>query len=43
MQNFIYRKDSKGYWFLCELSGRRAFGEMSDNRPMLLRGDNFSA
>ena len=38
---YLQGPDSKGFWFPCELSGRRAFGEMSDNRPMLLRGDNF--
>lgn len=38
---FLQSPDGQGFWFPCELSGRRSFGEMSDNRPMLLRGDNF--
>ena len=38
---YLQAPDGKGYWFPCELSGQRAFGEMNDNRPMLLRGDNF--
>ena len=38
---YLQAPDRQGYWFPCELSGRRSFGEMNDNRPMLLRGDNF--
>ncbi|MEC9095928.1 MAG: transglutaminase-like domain-containing protein [Planctomycetota bacterium] len=38
---YLQAPDGQGYWFPCELSGRRQFGEMNDNRPMLLRGDNF--
>ena len=38
---YLQSPDGQGYWFPCELSGRRSFGEMNDNRPMLLRGDNF--
>ncbi len=38
---YLQSPTGEGYWFPCELSGRRAFGEMNDNRPMLLRGDNF--
>ena len=38
---YLQEPDGTGHWFPCELSGRRAFGELADNKPMLLRGDNF--
>lgn len=33
--------DGNGAWFPCEVVGDREFGEMSNPRPILQRGDNF--
>ena len=38
---FLQTPTGEGHWFPCEISGQRAFGESNDNRPILLRGDNF--
>lgn len=38
---YLQAPDGTGHWFPCELSGRRSFGEIADNKPILLRGDNF--
>jgi hypothetical protein len=39
----FYLVDSEGigYWFPCQAAGTRAFGEISDNKPILQKGDNF--
>ena len=36
---FLQSPDGQGFWFPCELSGRRSFGKCPI--AMLLRGDNF--
>ena len=33
--------EGKGHWFPCQVAGARAFGAMSDMRPILQKGDNF--
>lgn len=38
---YLQSPNGAGHWFPCELSGRRSFGEIADNKPILLRGDNF--
>lgn len=39
----FYLVDSKGegHWFPCQLAGSRAFGCMSETKPILQKGDNF--
>jgi hypothetical protein len=31
----------RGHWFPCQAAGDRHFGEMSESRPILQKGDNF--
>ena len=39
----FYLEDAsgKGQWYPCELAGTRAFGQLAQPRPILMRGDNF--
>lgn len=40
----FYLEDAEGggHWFPCELAGARSFGEMSQPRPILQKGDNIN-
>lgn len=38
---YLEDEEGKGQWYPCLVAGNRAFGEMPDNRPILLKGDNF--
>lgn len=39
----FYLEDDKdqGYWFPCQIDGEREFGGLSDQRPILQKGDNM--
>ena len=39
----FYLEDAagEGHWFPCQVAGERQFGEMSDYRPILQKGDRF--
>ncbi len=39
----FYLEDNKGvgHWFPCQISGARQFGGISEERPILQKGDNF--
>jgi hypothetical protein len=38
---YLEDQDGKGRWYPCELIGTRAFGQLPQQRPILMRGDNF--
>lgn len=38
---YLNDDEAKGHWFPCQLAGARAFGAMSDMRPILQKGDSF--
>lgn len=38
---YLEDDEGKGHWFPCELTGNRAFGGISDPRPVIQKGDNF--
>ena len=38
---YLENNEGKGRWYPCELVGTRAFGQLSQQRPILMRGDNF--
>ncbi len=38
---YLIDGEGDGYWFPCQLSGAREFGGISENRPILQKGDNF--
>lgn len=40
---FLLDDEGKGHWFPCQAAGTRAFGAMSEFRPILQKGDNFRA
>ena len=38
---YLQDDDGQGHWFPCQAAGTRAFGEMTEPRPILQKGDNF--
>lgn len=38
---YLEDKEGKGYWFPCEAAGNRIFGGITEQRPILQKGDNF--
>jgi len=38
---YLEDKEGKGHWFPCQAAGSRAFGGMSEHRPILQKGDDF--
>ena len=38
---YLEDQSGKGRWYPCELVGTRAFGQLPQQRPILMRGDNF--
>ena len=38
---YLEDENGKGRWYPCELVGTRAFGKVIQQKPILLRGDNF--
>ena len=38
---YLADEAGKGRWYPCELVGTRAFGQLPQQRPILMRGDNF--
>ncbi len=39
---YLTDESGKGTWFPCQAAGDRAFGSMSEARPILQKGDNFT-
>jgi len=37
----LQRSGAKGEWIPCQLAGHRSFGEMTESRPILQKGDSF--
>lgn len=40
---YLEDRDGQGHWFPCQAAGTRAFGAMPEFRPILQKGDNFTA
>ena len=38
---YLSDPEGNGYWFPCQAAGSRQFGEMSEDRPILQKGDRF--
>lgn len=38
---YLQQADGEGFWFPCQVAGTREFGGMSDQRPILQKGDNI--
>ena len=38
---YLHDDQGQGHWIPCQAAGARAFGEMSELRPILQKGDNF--
>lgn len=38
---YLVDNNGAGRWFPCQVAGDRAFGEMTEDRPVLQKGDNF--
>ncbi len=38
---YLVNQDGDGTWFPCQAAGSRAFGSMTEARPILQKGDNF--
>lgn len=39
---YLDDRDGKGHWFPCQAAGTREFGGITEHRPILQKGDNFS-
>jgi len=39
---YLEDDQGKGYWFPCQAAGTRSFGGITENRPILQKGDNFT-
>jgi hypothetical protein len=39
---YLEDAEGKGYWFPCQAAGTREFGGITEHRPILQKGDNFS-
>lgn len=39
---YLVDDQDQGHWFPCQVAGPRDFGNLSDNRPILQKGDNIS-
>lgn len=38
---YLVDDEGKGHWIPCQIAGVREFGQLSDPRPVLQKGDNF--
>ena len=38
---YLVDAEGKGFWFPCEMQGDKSFGGVSEQRPILQKGDNF--
>lgn len=38
---YLMDEQGEGYWFPCQVAGPRDFGSLTDNRPILQKGDNI--
>lgn len=39
---FLEDAEGRGYWFPAQLAGNREFGGITDFRPIIMKGDNFT-
>jgi len=39
---YLEDAEGQGYWFPCQAAGTREFGGITEHRPILQKGDNFS-
>jgi hypothetical protein len=38
---YLIDDDGQGHWFPCEMKETRSFGGIAEQRPVLMKGDNF--